>query len=611
MTGFERRGSEWKSCGLPEPRLTEASAEISNPVTSTTFPSQTKSKLNSTVALLCGFTFIFHPTQSSFDKLNRIRYNIMSVVRKEENVLFTVVDLFAGAGGLSYGFERTGQFRIVAAAEKNPSIRKTYKRNHRNVLLYEDVSEINYKDISDSFGSIDLVIGGPPCQGFSNANRQHTTLISMNNRLVKEYVRAICELKPRVFLMENVAMLRSQVHRFIVDEVDYRSGFCDKVETTEDQIEILPADSVFDGALALAQGMNMDETNQWDDKRYKVLNVLYRYRINQAKFENTIEKHRTYLLKELPWIIEQEGDDPILVADRAMASTLLRYINGDSVSFNSVIAAMKQPIFTQRMLQQLRELRENDIHVYKFCEDAGAIVARVKSYAVLDYIYGILGTDPYSYRITAEVYNAADYGAPQKRERFILVGVAGDIEKKYSPPPIEFVETDFRTVRDAISDLEDVTPFTEMTTEGIPLLHKSDLSELAKDLRGSILYNHICTASTDIALQRFSVLKEGQNFHDLKSDMKATYSNAERTQNTIYMRLSYDQPSGTVVNVRKSMWIHPVLDRAVSIREAARLQTFPDGYIFEGSKDSQYQQVGNAVPPILATAIAKQILKVL
>jgi len=93
----------------------------------------------------------------------------------------------------------------------------------------------------------------------------------------------------------------------------------------------------------------------------------------------------------------------------------------------------------------------------------------------------------------------------------------------------------------------------------------------------------------------------------LKNELKSTYSDAERTQNTIYMRLRYDEPSGTVVNVRKSMWIHPELDRAISIREAARLQTFPDSFIFEGTKDSQYQQVGNAVPPFLAKAIAMSI----
>lgn len=90
-----------------------------------------------------------------------------------------------------------------------------------------------------------------------------------------------------------------------------------------------------------------------------------------------------------------------------------------------------------------------------------------------------------------------------------------------------------------------------------------------------------------------------------------TYTDAARTQNTIYLRLNYDEPSGTVVNVRKSMWIHPTQDRAISVREAARLQTFPDSFVFCGSKDKQYQQVGNAVPPIMAKSIAEKLAQIL
>ncbi len=113
-------------------------------------------------------------------------------------------------------------------------------------------------------------------------------------------------------------------------------------------------------------------------------------------------------------------------------------------------------------------------------------------------------------------------------------------------------------------------------------------------------------------MERFEALKEGQNFHDLDESKKTnTYTDAARTQNTIYLRLKYDEPSGTVVNVRKSMWIHPTQDRAVSVREAARLQTFPDSFVFYGTKDKQYQQVGNAVPPIMAKAIAKKLAKTL
>ena len=77
------------------------------------------------------------------------------------------------------------------------------------------------------------------------------------------------------------------------------------------------------------------------------------------------------------------------------------------------------------------------------------------------------------------------------------------------------------------------------------------------------------------------------------------------------MRLDPNKPSGTVVNVRKSMWIHPILDRAITVREAARLQSFPDSFEFIGTKDSQYHQVGNAVPPLLAKGIADLIFKYL
>ena len=105
-------------------------------------------------------------------------------------------------------------------------------------------------------------------------------------------------------------------------------------------------------------------------------------------------------------------------------------------------------------------------------------------------------------------------------------------------------------------------------------------------------------------MERFKALKQGQNFHALDDALKTnTYTDVSRTQNTIYLRLDYDQPSGTVVNVRKSMWVHPVLDRAIS----TRLQTFPDSFVFYGTKDKQYQQVGNAVPPIMAKAIAKKL----
>lgn len=511
---------------------------------------------------------------------------------------------------------QTGRFKIVAAAENNPNARKTYKRNLKVERVYNDIRTIDYSDIKDTCDSVDLVIGGPPCQGFSNANRQHTSIISMNNRLVKEYVRAICELQPQAFVMENVAMLRSAIHRFMVDEADITNQeMLDKLSLQEDEVEIIPAKSTFDGALNFVKTMPDVDMYTWAESFYKIINLLYRFRINQPKFDQSLAKYKKSLIPKLQEIIKlcDEQDAPSIIQrrDKQMAQVIINYVDADAPDFNAAVSAIEVPLFMQRALHKIKELSDNSIHVYEYKESKGTIVACVKSYAVRDYIKCILENEPYNYTLTEITLNAIDYGAPQKRERFIIVGVSDSIKAIYVPPKAEFSEASYRTVRSAIGDIESVEADTKVSGDFKELEPHPNASGLEKELRGKLLYNHTTTATTPTALARFKALKQGQNFHDLDSSLKTTYSDAARTQNTIYMRLIYDEPCGTVVNVRKSMWIHPVLDRAISIREAARLQTFPDSFVFEGPKDSQYQQIGNAVPPFLAKAIAKSIVAVL
>ena len=138
-----------------------------------------------------------------------------------------------------------------------------------------------------------------------------------------------------------------------------------------------------------------------------------------------------------------------------------------------------------------------------------------------------------------------------------------------------------------------------------------NISEYAKLMRlGSVgVKNHIVPKTREKSLERFVALQEGENFHKLSTELKDNYADPSRTQNSIYLRLDSTKPSGTVINVRKSMWIHPQLNRAISVREAARLQSFPDKFIFKGPKDAQYQQIGNAVPPLMAKGIAEHLLK--
>ena len=529
-------------------------------------------------------------------------------------MIYNVIDLFAGAGGLSLGFKQTGKVNIVAAAENNPNARKTYKRNFKLTRLYSDVKDIDYTELQNTIGPIDIVIGGPPCQGFSNANRQHNTVISINNRLVKEYVRAICELKPKAFVMENVAMLRSQVHRFFLEEEDLDNERIMALPLSEDKIEILPKCVNFENSINFLETAQSKFGFAWAESFYKIINILYRYRINSAKFDATLEKYQKKLITQLHEILKlttEVKDLNILQKnDERLAKAILQYIKKKN-NFDTVVSAISNSVITQRAIMKIKELTNNNIHIFKYTEENGSLLAVLKSYPVLDYIRAILENEPYNYILCENTLNAINYGAPQRRERFIIVGLKKELNIKFSSPKIRFTEGNYRTVHDAIADIQNITPATKVTGGYIELEAHPNATGLEKELRGKALYNHIITATRETAMERFKSLKAGENFHNLDPKLKTTYSNAERTQNTIYMRLKYNEPSGTVVNVRKSMWIHPKLDRAISIREAARLQTFPDSFIFEGTKDSQYQQVGNAVPPFLSRAIAKSLIRIL
>src|SRR3989344_3416288 len=125
-----------------------------------------------------------------------------------KNQKLTFIDLFCGAGGLSLGFEANG-FKLILANDNDRHSIETFKKN-RPDLKTDYVVLDDIRNISEYFGklgvkknSIDLIIGGPPCQGFSMANRQRL-IDDPRNYLYKEFVKTVFNLQPRAFLMENV-----------------------------------------------------------------------------------------------------------------------------------------------------------------------------------------------------------------------------------------------------------------------------------------------------------------------------------------------------------------------------------------------------------------------
>ena len=519
--------------------------------------------------------------------------------------MLKTIDLFAGAGGLSYGFESTGKFVILAAAENNKNARDTYRENHKgreDIVMIPDVRGYDFEELKNQFDGIDVVIGGPPCQGFSNANRQKNHIISMNNSLVKEYFRAIKEIKPKAFIMENVSMFSSDTHKFYDSKKDHDTVVALGIQMEDDELVLSEGDYNGYILMDIIQNMLVDEY-RISDKLFQLLNVLYKNRNNKDRLSAYIRTNG----KAIKSNINNQSD--VVKEHLDLLKRIEHFMETDHIE--DLFEELGKLIKFQKTFRLKDELDDNDI-IYKLENDTitGRVVAKVRSYPVIEYVNKILGED---YKKDSGVINSLWFGVPQDRKRFIMMGVRSDIAqgKKIKLP--EDPGSRRITVGEA---LEDLRGYAVQTDEIEPKLisycdSAEELSTYAASMReGSDgVENHIIPKTRKRAKERFASLKEGENFHDLDAALKDNYAVPERTQNSIYLRLDSSKPSETVVNVRKSMWIHPTLNRAISVREAARLQSFPDRFVFRGTKDSQYQQVGNAVPPLMAKGIAETLLK--
>jgi DNA (cytosine-5)-methyltransferase 1 len=200
------------------------------------------------------------------------------------------------------------------------------------------------------------------------------------------------------------------------------------------------------------------------------------------------------------------------------------------------------------------------------------------------------------------VLDAADYGAPQRRRRGILVAVRDHNGDPPWPPtpthgPASPGGQPHRTVYDAIGDLPRQTTGTNPCIDG-------DAQHL-----------HFGRRPRPISLERYRAIPPGGNRFDLMRNRPditpACWANKPNGTTDVMGRLWWDKPSATIrtefYKPEKGRYLHPSEDRVITHREAARLQTFPDWYVFEGAKIQIARQIGNAVPPELARAIARYL----
>jgi len=211
----------------------------------------------------------------------------------------------------------------------------------------------------------------------------------------------------------------------------------------------------------------------------------------------------------------------------------------------------------------------------------------------------------YGFRTTAAIVNAADYGAPQTRRRTIVLGWRGLGAEPTFPPLTTHSEPGsgsnlppWRTVRDVISDL----PEPKRTEFG---------GKAPLDL-------HIRRNPTAVSLARYKAVPPGGNRFDLQRKAPeitpACWIRKTSGGTDLFGRLWWDRPSVTIrtefFKPEKGRYLHPVANRPITHREAARLMGFPDDFVFKGSKTEVARQIGNAVPPPLAGALGRMVREI-
>ncbi|MFV0230783.1 DNA cytosine methyltransferase [Empedobacter falsenii] len=283
----------------------------------------------------------------------------------------------------------------------------------------------------------------------------------------------------------------------------------------------------------------------------------------------------------------------------------------------------------QRVIDDPRNnLYKSYLEVLKYIQPKFFIMENVKGMLkkapeILEDFKSYLGEE---YNFSYYVFNAKDFGVPQNRERFILIGNKIGVDSNKIIEEInENSSEKFVALKDAIYDLPILKPknvknnndiensdygFTFRKNES---LYKSEfLDKLNSSKVSKYVFNHKNRYNNERDIEIFSRLPQGANsLHDSIKDIMP-YASRNHMFKDKYFKLDETKVSKTMTSHMKfdcNMYIHPNQARGLSPREAARIQTFPDDYFFKGSQNHWYAQIGNAVPVMLAEAIGKTIKK--
>lgn len=207
------------------------------------------------------------------------------------------------------------------------------------------------------------------------------------------------------------------------------------------------------------------------------------------------------------------------------------------------------------------------------------------------------------YNIECRVLCAADYGVPQIRKRLVFIGVRKEFGDVSFPEPV-LQPSNYVTSREAIDDLPSLE--TKLGDES-SIYVTAPRTPYQRKMRGDckILSNHTATVHKDFVKEVIAQVPEGGNYKNLPQGV-----GEHRKFHMAWTRCDGYRPSRTIDTGHRN-YFHYEYNRIPTVRESARLQSFPDDFVFTGTRTQQYRQVGNAVPPLLGRALAEHLIKLI
>lgn len=503
------------------------------------------------------------------------------------------IDLFSGAGGFSEGILQAG-FNIIFSSDKSPMVEETYVNRHRQLgliegvdthfeladikdltseLIFEKINNLRYGPIFET-GNVDAIFGGPPCQGFSRLGKRDAS--DPRNMLFHEYLRIIRDIRPRYVVMENV------------------TGILDML--------MLDFPSVLNDELYLGQRLVKDILNdEFDGLGYTLLDVKV---LNASEFGVPQQRNRVVFLAyrndvapiEYP---ESENYPTVTVSD-ALGNLYneIQYDSDYSIErMNGVTPNVNGDFIPRDEIKNMEESRHDIIVSQRFAlyrpgENTRAVINRLKKEGI-----NLRDNSP-------ELFNESLFQVNSEANSVIILEQLRELG---------IYQDRFKESR--------WLHFTNRQLSQLAILDP-DGNEFASIIKS--LSNRL-DSSIETTLHFWDSIEDNLNqylneeaFHEILVDGEFTdrIGEAILTKKSIRTRLNPDSVSPTMVTLPDD-FIHPYFNRVLTVREMARIQSFDDSFEFLGKRTTggdkrsqetpQFTQVGNAVPPLLARAIAEQV----